>query len=383
MTNVSVNVARAVGPALAGVVIAVAGAGALFGRAHRRPARRRRPARPCTGRAARRPRGRSASGPRCAPGARYARFSAPLRTVIARTALFVLFGSALWALLPVVTVERLGLDASAFGLLMACVGGGAVAGAGGAAAPARGARLQRAHRGREPRPRRACWRALSVVTSPLLAAAILVVAGVAWIAVGDQPADRRAAGRARVGPRAGDRRLAARLPARPRGRRRAVGRWSRTPRCAPRCWSPAVALVATVVLGRVLALPTGEGPAPEPAGNWEDPAGGRRRRRRRRARPRRHRVGRRRGARRGVRGRDEGPLRDPPARRGAALGALRGRRAARALRRDLQLRDLGRAHAPARAHDPGRPAGRGAPVRAHPLLHRPPPRRRGGRRRGA
>ena len=36
MTNVSVNVARAVGPALAGVVIALAGAGGLFWRA--RPA---------------------------------------------------------------------------------------------------------------------------------------------------------------------------------------------------------------------------------------------------------------------------------------------------------------------------------------------------------
>jgi Na+-driven multidrug efflux pump len=36
----------------------------------------------------------------------------------------------MWAMLPVVTVRRLGLDASAFGILMGCIGGGAVAGAG-------------------------------------------------------------------------------------------------------------------------------------------------------------------------------------------------------------------------------------------------------------
>ena len=99
MTNVSVNVARAVGPALAGVVIVLAGAGGLFGvlagllavvvviLAWRGP-RDAAPARP------------ERLGSAVRAGVRYARFSAPLRIVIARTALFVLFGGALWALLP-------------------------------------------------------------------------------------------------------------------------------------------------------------------------------------------------------------------------------------------------------------------------------------------
>src|SRR4051812_42073642 len=180
MTNVSVNVARAVGPAMAGVVIAVAGAGGLFWLlagvlvvalailALRGP-RDTAPERP----------ERIASAVRA--GARYLRFSAPLKAVIARTALFVLFGSALWAMLPVVTVRTLGLDASAFGLLMACIGGGAVAGA--VVLPALQARL--GYDGTAAAGSlvvAGVVAALAFIGSPPVAAVVLVVAGVAWMA---------------------------------------------------------------------------------------------------------------------------------------------------------------------------------------------------------
>jgi MFS family permease/quinol monooxygenase YgiN len=268
ITNVSVNVARAVGPALAGVMIAVAGPGGLFGvltgvlvvvvglLAVYGP-RDTAPARP------------ERIGPAVRTGARYARFSAPLRTVIARTALFVLFGSAMWALLPVVTVQRLGLDASAFGLLMACVGGGAVAGA--AMLP----RLQGAlgYNGLAAAGSlvlAGVLASLAVVKTPLLAGAILLVAGVAWIAVvtslltaAQLVAPAWVRGRA----------IAAWMLAFQLGLALGGVLWGLAADASLRTalLAAAAALVATVVLGRVVALPPGEGAAPEPAGNWEDP----------------------------------------------------------------------------------------------------------------
>jgi hypothetical protein len=57
------------------------------------------------------------------------RFSPQLRALLARSAIFVVSASALWALLPVVARQRLGLDSSGYGLLLACLGIGAVGGA--------------------------------------------------------------------------------------------------------------------------------------------------------------------------------------------------------------------------------------------------------------
>jgi MFS family permease len=67
-------------------------------------------------------------------GARYVRHSLPLRTVLARSASFVLFASAVWSLLPLVARQLLGLGAVGYGLLLGCLGLGAVGGA--AALPA-------------------------------------------------------------------------------------------------------------------------------------------------------------------------------------------------------------------------------------------------------
>jgi MFS family permease len=129
LNGVAINLARAIGPALAGLIIAALSAGALFaveagllvviiGVVMLRV----RPPGPVR-----------ASGERLAPavraGIRFVRFSPPVRTVLLRGAAFSVSASALWALLPVAALGRLGLSESSFGLLMGCVGVGAILGA--------------------------------------------------------------------------------------------------------------------------------------------------------------------------------------------------------------------------------------------------------------
>jgi predicted MFS family arabinose efflux permease len=62
-------------------------------------------------------------------GLRYAYRTPAIRTVLLRAAAFVVFGSALWALLPVVARFELGAGPTAYGLLIGCFGAGAVIGA--------------------------------------------------------------------------------------------------------------------------------------------------------------------------------------------------------------------------------------------------------------
>jgi len=129
LNGVAINLARAIGPALAGVVIAALSAGALFAVEAGLlvliiglVVLRVRPPGPAR-----------ASGERFAPavraGIRFVRFSPPVRTVLLRGAAFSVSASALWALLPVAALGRLGLSESSFGLLMGCVGTGAILGA--------------------------------------------------------------------------------------------------------------------------------------------------------------------------------------------------------------------------------------------------------------
>jgi MFS family permease len=129
LNGVGYNVARAVGPALGGLVVAVAGAGAAFVlnalsfvgvmvvlcRWRRRAGDRQLPAEDVRG--------------AMRAGLRYVRFAPGLRAVLIRTAVFILGGSALWALLPLVAREELGLDATGYGVLLGCLGVGAVIGA--------------------------------------------------------------------------------------------------------------------------------------------------------------------------------------------------------------------------------------------------------------
>ncbi|MBI2532690.1 MAG: MFS transporter, partial [Deltaproteobacteria bacterium] len=129
LTGLGLNLGRAIGPALGGVVVALAGAWAVFLLNavsflsvilvlygwRRRPQSRRVP------------RERVPSAIRA--GIRYARHAPALRAVLVRTGLFVLFASAPWALLPVLARHELGLDSVGYGILFGCLGTGAVAGA--------------------------------------------------------------------------------------------------------------------------------------------------------------------------------------------------------------------------------------------------------------
>jgi MFS family permease len=129
LSSLSINLARVVGPAIAGLVIARAGAGAVFALnaitalvylvvlVAWRPAAGAPPRVPEPFISALR------------AGGRYVRFSPVVRRILLRATLFLVPASALWALLPLIASERLGQGAAGYGLLLAALGAGAVIGA--------------------------------------------------------------------------------------------------------------------------------------------------------------------------------------------------------------------------------------------------------------
>jgi MFS family permease len=127
---VSVNVSRAIGPALAGLVIAHLGgvpvvfalnavsvvflAVALL--------RWRRPqAGPGNG--------RERFMPALRAGGRYVWHDPVVRRILLRAIIFIAPATALWALLPVIATQRLGLGADGYGALFGALGAGAIVGA--------------------------------------------------------------------------------------------------------------------------------------------------------------------------------------------------------------------------------------------------------------
>ncbi len=62
-------------------------------------------------------------------GLRYVHAAPVLRNVLARTVAFFLFGSAGWAMLPLVARRELGLGPGGYGMMLACIGIGAICGA--------------------------------------------------------------------------------------------------------------------------------------------------------------------------------------------------------------------------------------------------------------
>ncbi len=125
--SVGINVSRAIGPALGGVVIGVAGIaapfwfnalsnGAVIGAlAWWRPPQRT---------AQRLPAERLAAALRA--GLRYTRHSPALRATLGRAVAFFLFASAYWALLPLVARERIAGGPGLYGVLLGAIGAGAV-----------------------------------------------------------------------------------------------------------------------------------------------------------------------------------------------------------------------------------------------------------------
>ena len=128
LNSISINVARALGPAIAGVLVAAAGVGTTFTVAaatalcyavvvalwHPPVAERPRPER---------------FVPALRAGSRYIRNAPVVRRILLRAALFLVPASSLFALLPLIASHRLGLGSGGYGLLLAALGLGAIAGA--------------------------------------------------------------------------------------------------------------------------------------------------------------------------------------------------------------------------------------------------------------
>jgi MFS family permease len=126
--GINFNFARAVGPALGGLVVALMGAGANFilnalsflgvivvlYRWKRQHIAEVLPAERFLG--------------AMRAGLRYVRHAPMLRRVLIRTGAFILGGAAMWAILPLIARQQLHLTAGGFGGLLGAFGGGAVIG---------------------------------------------------------------------------------------------------------------------------------------------------------------------------------------------------------------------------------------------------------------
>jgi MFS family permease len=129
LTGVSINIARAIGPAIGGLIVAALGAWAVFFLnagsflAISIAVYRWQPA----PRSSKLPPEEIIGAMRA--GTRYLRHSRELQTVMVRCGAFIICASALWAMLPQQARRGLGLSSFAYGVLLGCLGFGAIAGA--------------------------------------------------------------------------------------------------------------------------------------------------------------------------------------------------------------------------------------------------------------
>jgi predicted MFS family arabinose efflux permease/quinol monooxygenase YgiN len=129
LNSIAINVSRAIGPAIAGVLVAAVGAWLVFllnalsyigiltvligwRREHHKSAL---------------PAERFASAIRV--GMRFVMHAQPLQRVLIRGVAFFLFASATWSLFPLIVRQELGKGPEVYGLLLTCIGIGAVGGA--------------------------------------------------------------------------------------------------------------------------------------------------------------------------------------------------------------------------------------------------------------
>lgn len=126
---VGINLSRAAGPAVAGLIIAKFGIETVFALNAlsviplgiallfwRRPRTESRAT-------------RERFWPALRAGGRYAWHDLSVRRILIRLSVFLIPGSALWALLPLVATRRLGVGPGGYGLMFAALGIGAIAGA--------------------------------------------------------------------------------------------------------------------------------------------------------------------------------------------------------------------------------------------------------------
>lgn len=129
LNSANMNIGRALGPALGGGLVAATGPGWVFianGASYLAVLAVLLPWRSEQQQSSLGP---ERIGAAVRAGARFAKSSPRLRAVLVRTALFLTFASSLWALLPVVAQRQLDLGSGGYGLLLGCVGAGAVLGA--------------------------------------------------------------------------------------------------------------------------------------------------------------------------------------------------------------------------------------------------------------
>jgi MFS family permease len=128
--SVNQNLARAVGPAIGGIVLAATSSGTVFlinaasflvviAVIWRWRSSRRTQTLP-----------REHVGEAIRAGGRYVAASPVLRVILLRAFLFIFFAASIWALLPLVAQRQLHLGSGGYGVLLGSVGVGAVAGAG-------------------------------------------------------------------------------------------------------------------------------------------------------------------------------------------------------------------------------------------------------------
>lgn len=181
LSSIGVNVARSIGPALAGLAIASLGIPFVFAlnalsfavflvvlvawRGYQPPVHRPEPFIEAT-----------------RAGLRYVWNAGVVRRVLVRLGLFIVPASALWALLPLVAASQLGLDSNGYGLLLGALGVGSVGGA--FVIPAARAKLGANVTVMIASAAFGAAIILSAVSRSLaVTLVVLVIGGVAWIAV--------------------------------------------------------------------------------------------------------------------------------------------------------------------------------------------------------
>ena len=129
LSGAGINIARAIGPALGGFIVAASGPWAVFFlnaisfiaimvvlyRWQPAPRKSKLPSEDIVG--------------AMRTGTRYLRNSPEMQTVLIRSGIFIVCASALWALLAQQARRHLGLGSFGYGLLLGCIGFGAVVGA--------------------------------------------------------------------------------------------------------------------------------------------------------------------------------------------------------------------------------------------------------------
>ncbi|MFO1039295.1 MAG: MFS transporter [Geminicoccaceae bacterium] len=130
LNGVGINLARAIGPAVGGVLVTLLGAGWSFllnAASFLAVIAALVSWRPAPAAAGALPAERFMGAMRA--GLRYAKASPPFRLTVARSCLFFIPASAIWALLPLLVRRDLGLGPGSYGLVLTAVGAGALAGA--------------------------------------------------------------------------------------------------------------------------------------------------------------------------------------------------------------------------------------------------------------